>query len=104
MKNILLLGRLEINIPNLKTGIAKKNVQLFSGTNLEEVKTVFSQNDNQIDIVIMGAGIDMKFRLKIIEFIFEVSKGTTVHMKDWNSGPAGMLPFVNGVLNSFIKE
>jgi hypothetical protein len=104
MKNILLLGRLGINIPNLKAGIAKKNIKLFSGTNLEEVKTAFKQNDNQIDIVIMGAGIDIDSRLNIIEYIFEVSKSTTVHMKDWDSGPAGMLPFVNGILNTFIEE
>jgi|TARA_B100000315_G_C14239508_1_gene434680 hypothetical protein len=104
MKKILLLGRLGINIPSIQTGINRKNIELFSGTNLEDVKSVFNQNGSQIDIVIMGAGIAIESRLKIIEFIFEVSKDTTVHMKDWNSGPAGMLPFVNGVLNSFIEE
>ena len=46
----------------------------------------------------MGAGIPIEERLEIVRFIFETSKGTTVHMKDWNSRPTGMLPFVNGVL------
>ena len=98
MKNVLLLGRLAINIPNIETNITTKNINIFSGTNLEEVKNVFNQNDNHINVVIMGAGIDLNSRLKIVEYIFTVSKGTTVHMKDWNSGPAGMLPFINGIL------
>jgi len=102
MKNVLLLGRLATNVPNLQTGITNKNINLFSGTNLAEVKAVFSQNNNQIDSVIMGAGIDIEVRLEVVNYIFEISKGTTVHMKDWNSGPTGMLPFVNGILNNFI--
>jgi|AP95_1055475.scaffolds.fasta_scaffold92212_2 hypothetical protein len=103
MKNILLIGRLGINIPNLQTGIENKNINLFSGTNLEEVKDAFNQNDNQIDSVIMGAGIDLNVRLDIIRYIFETSQSTTVHMKDWESGPKGMLPFVNSILNE-LKE
>jgi hypothetical protein len=103
MKNILLIGRLGINIPNLQTGIENKKINLFSGTNLEEVKDAFNQNDNQIDSVIMGAGIDLNVRLDIIRYIFETSQSTTVHMKDWESGPKGMLPFVNSILNE-LKE
>ena len=71
---------------------------------MEEFKSAFEQTDNQIEIVIMGAGIDIGARLRIVKFIFEVSKGTTVHMKDWNSGPSEMLPFVNGALNGLINE
>ena len=102
-KNVLLLGRMSINIPNFETGVIAQNINLFSGTNLEEVKNVFNQNNNQIEMVIMGAGIDLDSRLKIIEHIFTVSKSSTVHMKDWNSGPAGMLPFVNGILKGIIE-
>jgi hypothetical protein len=102
MKKILLLGRLGINIPNFQTGVTTKEIQLFSGTSLEDVKNVFEQNDDQIEMVIMGAGIPLEKRLKIIEYVFTVSKNTTVHMKDWNSGPQGMLPFVNGVLGGLV--
>ncbi len=104
MKKIVLLGRLGINIPNFQTGITTKGIQLFSGTNLEEVDAVFEQNNYKIDMVIMGAGISLENRLQIIEYIFTVSKDTTVHMKDWNSGPQGMLPFVNNVLSGLINE
>jgi hypothetical protein len=51
----------------------------------------------------MGAGIDLNVRLDIIRYIFETSQSTTVHMKDWESGPKGMLPFVNSILNE-LKE
>ena len=100
-KNCLLLGRLGINIPSIETGIHQKNVNLFSGTSLQEVKDFFSKSN--IDIVIMGAGIPIEDRLEIVKFVLETSKGTTVHMKDWNSGPTGMLPFINGVLKGLIE-
>ena len=84
-------------VDDVKNSIDNQNVNLIGGTNIEDVKKAF--DENEIHTVIMGAGIDLDIRLGIIRYIFEVSKGTTVHMKDWNSGPAGMLPFVNGVLN-----
>ena len=68
----------------------------FKSLSLQEVKDLFSKSN--IHIVIMGAGIPIEERLEIVRFIFETSKGTTVLMKDWNSRPTGMLPFVNGVL------
>lgn len=97
MKKVLLVGRLMKNIPTLDQ-ITQKDVQLFGASTLEEVKSVFDKNNKQVDVVIMGAGIDINIRLDIIKYIFEISESTTVHMKDTKSGPAGMLPFVNGVL------
>ena len=97
MKNCLLLGRKGIIVDDVKDTIDTRNITLFVGTSLQDVKDSFNQQN--IDIVIMGAGIDIDVRLDIIRYIFETSKSTTVHMKDWDSGPAGMLPFVSGVLN-----
>ncbi len=95
--NVLLLGRTGIVLDNVESALDVTNVNLFAGTSLDDVATVMAANP--IDHVIMGAGIDLDTRLAIIKHIFETSKSTTVHMKDWDSGPAGMLPFVNGVLN-----
>jgi hypothetical protein len=53
----------------------------------------------KIDIVIIGAGLNIDVRCEIIKLIFSLSDTTTVHMKDYASGPQGMLPFVNSVLN-----
>lgn len=101
MKNCLLLGRKGIVLDNVKEHIKRTDVSLFGGTNLQDVKDVFDQHT--IDVVIMGAGLDINDRLDIIRYIFNTSKSTTVHMKDWASGPAGMLPFVNGTLNGLHK-
>jgi len=100
MKNCLLLGRKGMIVDDVKSKIDAQDVNLFGGTTIDDVKQVFE--DQSIDVVIMGAGIDIETRLEIIRYIFEVSKSTTVHMKDWDSGPAGMLPFVNGVLNGTV--
>lgn len=101
MKNCLLLGRKGIIVDDVKNNIDVTDINLFGGTSLQDVKDNFDQQS--IDIVIMGAGLDINDRLEIIKYIFESSKSTTVHMKDWDSGPAGMLPFVNGVINGLLK-
>lgn len=97
MKNCLILGRKGMIVDNVKEGIDATDINLYGGTSLQDVKDSFSQRN--IDIVIMGAGLDVNVRLEIIKYIFDNTKATTVHMKDWDSGPAGMIPFVNGVIN-----
>lgn len=97
MKNCLLLGRKGQIVDNVKNGIEAKSINLYGGTSLQDVKDSFDQRN--FDAVIIGAGLDINDRLEIIKYIFDASSSTTVHMKDWDSGPAGMLPFVNGILN-----
>jgi hypothetical protein len=97
MKNCLLLGRKVTVLKTLKEQIDRKDINLAFGTSLDEVKNLFKEN--QFEVVIMGAGLELSDRLEIINYIFTTSKSTTVHMKDWDSGPTGMIPFVNGVLN-----
>jgi hypothetical protein len=99
-KTILLLGRLGINVENVRKNLSVCDVELLAGTDLNEVKTAF--DESTIDIVIMGAGIDLDDRIAIIRYIFETSNSTTIHMKDRQSGPAGMLPFVDNVLKGLI--
>jgi hypothetical protein len=96
-KTVLLLGRRGINLDGMRAGISIKYVNLLAATSLDEVCTAFA--DQFIDVVIIGAGIDLDTRLAIVRYIFETSNATTVHMKDRNSGPAGMLLFVDRVLN-----
>ncbi|MBL4645494.1 MAG: hypothetical protein JKY99_03430 [Rhizobiales bacterium] len=99
-KTVLLLGRTGIVVDDVRTHISVSDVNLLAGTSLDDVRAAF--DNNRIDVVIMGAGIDLDTRLSIIEHIFNTSTYTTVHMKDWDSGPAGMLPFVDSVLNGLI--
>ena len=102
MKTCLLLGRQATVVEDIKDNIDVTNINLISGTSLQDVKSAFDQH--HIDLVIMGAGLEIQDRLDIIKYIFETSHSTTVHMKDWDSGPPGMLPFVKGVLNGLLHR
>src|SRR6478735_2132639 len=101
MKKILIVGLLKNNIPAV-TEIGGKNVELFSATNLEEVKSAFAKSNNHIDIVITGAGIDLEARLEIVRYVFTTSNETSVHMKDRATGPEGFLPFIKDVVRGLL--
>ncbi len=51
----------------------------------------------------MGADIDLETRLEIVKHMFIVDNSTTVHMKDFGSGPSGMVPFVDGILKELLS-
>ena len=97
-KKILLLGRKGIVVSDAQSKLADLDLEIFGGTCIEDLNSVFSDNDNKIDHVFMGAGIDLDKRLAIVERVFGLSKTTTVHLKDSTSGPQGFLPFVKAVL------
>lgn len=97
MKTCLILGRKGTIVQEVSSKIDTSNLKVLMGTTKEEVQQAFLAYS--IDTVIMGAGIDLEIRLDIIQYVFEYSKSTTVHMKDWDSGPAGMLPFVTNILS-----
>ncbi|MFT5337274.1 MAG: hypothetical protein ACI9YL_001276 [Luteibaculaceae bacterium] len=102
MKNCLLIGRKGIILQEIQDSVDTKEITFFGGTKLTDVRDIIDQEN--IDCVIMGAGVNLDVRINIIRYVMENSKGTTVHMKDWKSGPTGMLPFVLGVLNSLKLE
>ena len=95
-KNILLLGRIEILLDEMEQQLRMPDIQLFDGTKVEDVRSVFARAS--IDHVFIGAGIDLEIRLEMIREIFQLSDTTTVHMKDRISGPQGFVPFVRSVL------
>ena len=97
MTNVLLLGRKKEAFSGMIETLNSENHRFFIATSLDEVRLEFDKST--INIVIMGAGLELANRLRIVEFIYQNSKSTTVHMKDWETGPAGMLPFVKNILN-----
>src|SRR5215471_16107034 len=97
MKKVLLVGRMLVNVPPADQLTAKK-AEYFAAPGLPEVQHVFETNNNAIDIVIMGAGIELEKRLEIVRYVFNTSNATSVHMKDYASGPGGFVPFINCVL------
>jgi len=37
-----------------------------------------------------------------VRYVFTTSNTTTVHMKDWETGPEGFVPFINSVLSGLL--
>ncbi len=95
-KTVLLLGRLGVVVEEAQRQLAMPDVRLLTATGLTEVRAAFAEAE--IDHVVMGAGLDLEDRLAIIREICQASDKTTVHMKDFASGPAAFLPFARSVL------
>lgn len=94
-KKILLLRRTTIVLDDTQQQLERADIQLFAGTSVEDIRTVFAQAT--IDHVIMEGGIALETRLEMVRTIFQASDTTTVPMKDHTSGLQGFLPFVRSV-------
>jgi hypothetical protein len=103
MKKILLVGKMLTNIPPPEE-LTIKDAEYFAAADLAGVQNIFEKNKNAIQVVIMGAGIELEKRLEIVRYVFNTSKITTVHMKDWETGPEGFVPFINSVLTGLYKK
>jgi len=101
MKNILLGGKQLTSVPPLDQ-LKIKDAKYFAAPDLKTVQQVFNENNNAIDIVIMGAGIELEKRLEVVRYVFNTSNTTTVHLKDWETGPEGFVPFINRVLSGLL--
>ena len=97
MKKILLVGKQLTNIPPADE-LVVENAAYLAAPDLSMVKQVFAKTGNAVDVVIMGAGIDLEKRLEIARYVFNTSDTTSVHMKDRATGPEGFVPFINAVL------
>lgn len=96
MKKVLLVGKQLANVP---PDLNIKDAQYFAAPDLKTSQQVFEENSNAIDVVIMGAAIELEKRLEIVRYIFTASNTTSVHMKDWETGPEGFIPYINSVLS-----
>jgi hypothetical protein len=103
MKKILLVGKQLTSVPSLDQLIIK-DANYFAAPDLKTVQQIFEKNNNVIDIVIMGAGIELEKRLEVVRYVFNTSNTTTVHMKDWETGPQGFVPFINRVLTGLLAN
>ena len=73
MKKVLLVGKQLTNIPPMEK-LAVKNIALFAAATLADVQRVFAENNNEIEIIVMGAGIELESRLEIVKFVFNASE------------------------------
>jgi len=101
MKKILLVGKQLTSVP---PPLTIKDAQFFVAHDLKTAREVFEKNKNAIDMVIMGAGIELEKRLEIVRYVFTASDTTTVHMKDRETGPEGFVPFINRVLFGLLSK
>lgn len=101
MKKILLVGKALTVVP---PQLVINDVEYFAAPDLMTVQQVFEKNNNAIDIVIMGAGIELDKRLDVVRYVFSSSNTTSVHMKDWETGPEGFVPFINRVLSALLRD
>ncbi len=99
--NVLLVSRKKDLGERIQKGIPEDEIRLHTATNLAEVQAAFAAGP--VELVVLGAGMDIALRLEIIQHVFSVSQSTTVHMKDKESGPEGMVPFVRGLLKGLLK-
>ncbi|HEY2476960.1 MAG TPA: hypothetical protein VGI19_19425 [Candidatus Cybelea sp.] len=93
---VLLVGRIAGNLDEVRRSLDASDFQIFGATGIEELRAIFAKA--QIDHVIMGGGIDLDIRPKLVEEILRLSDATTIHMKDHASGFEAFLPFVQSVV------
>jgi len=96
--HVLIVGRLFDIVDETCSRVQSRDVVLHGATNLDEVRAVLSLEP--IDVMVVGAAIELAERLAITRAAFELSDHITVHMKDRASGPPGFVPFVEGVIAS----
>ena len=95
---VLLIGRTMPIIQADVEGVHRTDIDLLMATTLDEVKHQMSRG--AIDGAIIGAGIDLPLRLDIVRVLLEAEGSTTVHLKDHDSGPEGMLPFTRSLIDA----
>jgi hypothetical protein len=96
IRHILLIGRTAPPLEAARSDILAPNLEVRTGTGYAEV--ISALEAGRVDHLIMGAGIDLEERIRIVRAVFERSDTTTVHLKDRASGQAGMGEFVRSVL------
>ncbi len=95
-KRVLLLGVIAAIVEDVEQQLQMSEVEFIGGTSVDDVRSAFAQAE--INHVIIGGGLDLEIRLKMVQQVFQTSDLASVHMKDQMSGPEGFLPFVRSVL------
>jgi hypothetical protein len=95
-KRVLLLGVVAAIVEDVQQQLQMPEIEFIGGTSVDDVRSAFAQAD--INHVIIGGGLDLEVRLKMIQQVFLASDLASVHMKDQMSGPEGFLPFARSLL------
>lgn len=79
--------------------LKEDGLEFFTASDIHQVLEVVEKYE--LNAVIIGAGLDIDTRCEIIKYVAGANPSTTIHMKDWNSGKEGMLPFIQGIISRF---
>lgn len=89
------MGRTRPVLDDVIRSLEFADADFAAASTFDEVTNVLDQAG--VDHVIVGGGIDLETRLRIIRLVFESSRSTTVHLNS-SSGPESYPPFVRSVL------
>ena len=100
-RTILLMGRLPDIVENVSRALDDMPVAFVGATSADEVKQKLEMHP-EIALAVMGAGLDDATRGELIEIIAAARPDVTIHLKDRDSGPGGMSPFVRRVTTAML--
>jgi len=96
---VLVVGRLLDVVDDTRARVQVPGVVLHGATTLDEVRRTMALR--QIDVMVVGAGIELTQRMAIVRAAFEMSDTVSVHLKDKLTGHAGLAPFVERVIAGY---
>lgn len=94
---VLLIGRLPAVIGNVARQLDHLPIEWLGAHDHAEVVRQL-ENEPRIACVIMGAGLDDGIRGDLIGVIAMLRPDICIHLKDRTSGPEGLVPFVERVV------
>ncbi|RJL18062.1 hypothetical protein [Paracoccus siganidrum] len=98
---VLLVGRLPGVIGDIATQLSDMQVEWLGAHDRGEVIRQLD-SEPRIACVVMGAGLDDDVRGELIGVIAARRPDLSIHLKDRDSGPAGMAPFVRKVVDAIV--
>ncbi|GAB5437954.1 hypothetical protein [Falsiruegeria mediterranea] len=100
---VLLIGRLPQVIGNVAQQLQHLPIEWLGAHDQAEVIHQLDA-EPRITCVVMGAGLDDSVRGALIGVIANRRPDVSIHLKDRRSGPAGLVPFVERVVQPMVLE
>ena len=100
---VLLIGKLPHVIGNVAEELDHLPIQWLGAHDHSEVVRQL-ETEPRISCVIMGAGLDDQIRGDLIGIIASLRPDVCIHLKDRASGPEGLVPFVERVVQMEVLQ
>ncbi len=100
---VLLIGRLPQVIGNVAQQLQHLPIEWLGAHDQAEVIRQLD-TEPRITCVVMGAGLDDAIRGALIGVIASRRPDVSIHLKDRSSGPEGLVPFVERVVQPMVLE